>query len=87
MKREIVKVTLCANGRYTVEDVSPDYVTQRLYGIRDGVHMDIYYCPKKSWKKYLLKLLSTTEIDKQIAELKKKKQKMIELREQLNSEI
>lgn len=87
MKREMVEVTLYANGRYTVEDISSHYRTQRLWGERNGVDVDVYYCPKKSWKKYLLKLLSTTEIDKQIAELKKQKQKIIELRERLNREI
>ena len=87
MKIEMVKVTLDENGRYTVEDVSSDYTTHRLYGTKDGMQVDIYYCPKKNWKKYLLKLVSTTEIDRQIAELKERKQKMIELRERLNSEI
>ena len=88
MTREMVKVTLYENGKYTVEDVSSDYITQRLYGVKDGVHTEIYYCPKKNWKKYLLKLASTTEIDKQIAKLKKQRQKMIaliiELTEQLS---
>lgn len=87
MKREMVKVTLDENGRYTVDDVSSDYVTQRLWGTKDDMQVDIYYCLKKNWKKYLLKLVSTTEIDRQIAELKKQKQKMIELKEQLNNEV
>ena len=87
MTREMVEVVLYANGKYTVEDISSDYRTQRLYGVRNYENVDVYHCPKKSWKKYLLKLLSTTEIDRQIAELKKQKQKIIELRERLNSEI
>ena len=87
MTREMVKVTLYENGRYTVEDISSDYATQRLYGTSDGMHVDVYYCLKKNWKKYLLKLVSTTEIDRKIAELKKQRQKMIELRERLNSEV
>ena len=87
MKREMVKVTLYANGKYTVEDISPDHATKRLCGMKDGMNVDIYYCLKKSWKKYLLRLLSTTEIDRQIAELKRQKQKIIELKERLNSEL
>ena len=87
MTREMVKVSLYEDGRYTVKDVSSDCVTQRLWGVSDGVDVDIYYCPKKNWKKYLLRLASTKEIDKQISELKKKKQKIIELRELLKSEI
>lgn len=87
MTREMVKVTLYANGTYTVKDISFEYRTQRLYGVSDGMDVDIYYCPKKSWKKYLLKLLSTKEIDRQIAELKKQKKKIVELRERIKSEI
>lgn len=87
MPREMVEVALYANGKYTVEDISSDCATQRLYGIKDGMDVEIYNCPKKNWKKYLLKLASTTKIDKQIAELKKQKQKIIELRERLKREI
>jgi len=87
MTREMVEVALYENGRYTVKDVSSDHATQRLYGVSDGVEVDIYYCPKKNWKKYLLKLASTTEIDKQIAKLKKQRQKIIEIRERLKSEL
>ncbi len=87
MKREMVKVKLYENGTYTVEDISSEYGTQRLCGISNGMNVEIYYCLKKNWKKYLLKLASTTKIDKQIAELKKQRQKIIELRERLNSEL
>lgn len=87
MTREMVKVMLYENGRYTVEDAPSDYATQRLHGTRDGMHVDIYYCLKKNWKKYLLKLASTAEIDRRIAELKKQKQKIIELRERLIREV
>lgn len=87
MKREMVRVTLYEDGRYTVEPVPSAYATQRMCGTREGVYVDIYYCLKKNWKKYLLKLASTTKIDRQIAELNKRKQKIIELRERLNSEL
>lgn len=87
MTREMVKVKLYANGKYTVEDAPSDYKIQRLYGVSDGMDVYIYYCPKKSWKKYLLKLLSTTEIDRQIAELTRQRQKIIKLKERLNSEL
>ncbi len=50
MKREMVKVTLYENGRYTVEDVPSDYATQKLCGVKDGMHVDIYHCLKKNWK-------------------------------------
>ena len=87
MTREMVKVTLYEDGRYEVKDIPSDCKTQRLYGVSNGMDIDIYHCPKKNWKKYLLKLVSTTEIDKQIAELKKKKQKMVKLIERLNREV
>ena len=87
MKREMVEVTLYENGKYTVEDIPSHYATQRLWGSSDGMHIDIYHCPKKNWKKYLLKLTSTTDIDKQIAKLKKRKQKILEIRERLTIEV
>ena len=72
-KREMVKVILYEDGTYTVEDVDSSYATQRMYGCRNGKNCDIYYCFKSRWKEYLVRLLSTNDIDRQIDELKKKK--------------
>ena len=87
MKREMVSVVLYEDGTYTVEDIPDDHATQRLYGIRNGKSCKIYYCFKSKWKTYLLRLLSTNDIDKQIAELNKRKKAMIELKNRLKKEL
>ena len=86
-KREMVRVSLYEDGNYEVKDVESYHVTQRMWGVYDGKHVDIYYCLKSKWKYYLLKLLSTNDIDKQIAELKKKKRMMEKLRDKIAKEI
>lgn len=87
MSREMVSVRLYEDGTYEVEDISPHYATVRLYGSKGGKHCDAYYCPKASWKKYLLKLLSTKDIDKKIKELQWQKKKIERLREKITKEI
>lgn len=87
MKREMVSVVLYEDGTYAVEDIPDYYATQELYGMRDGKNCKIYHCFKSKWKTYLLRLLSTKDIDKQIAELKKQKKVIIELKEQIKKEL
>lgn len=87
MKREMVEVKLYEDGEYTVEDIESDCITQRLWGMESGRTCDIYYCLKKNWKKYLLRLLSVSDIDKQIAELKRNRRKKLKLKEQISREI
>ena len=87
MKREMVSVVLYEDGIYTVEDIPDYYATQKLYGMRDGKNCKIYHCAKSKWKTYLLALLSTNDIDKQIAELNKQKKAIIELKEQIKKEL
>lgn len=87
MKREMVSVVLYEDGTYTVEDILDYYATQKLYGMRDGKNCKIYHCVKSKWKTYLLKLLSTNDIDEQIAELNKQKKAIMELKEQIKKEL
>ena len=87
MKREMVSVVLYEDGTYIVEDIPDYYATQKLYGMRDGKNCKIYHCAKSKWKTYLLRLLSTNDIDKQIAELNKRKKAMIELKNRLKKEL
>ena len=87
MKREMVSVTLYEDGTYKVEDIPDYYATQKLYGVHDGKSCKIYHCFKSKWKTYLLKLLSTNDIDKQIAKLNKQKKDIIELRNKIKKEL
>lgn len=87
MKREMVSVVLYEDGTYTVEDIPDYYATQQLYGVHNGKNCKIYYCFKSKWKTYLLKLLSTNDIDRQIAELNKKKKAIMKLKEQIKKEL
>lgn len=87
MKREMVEVALYEDGTYTVEDVDSRYATQRMYGYRNGKDCKIYYCFKSRWKEYLVKLLSTKDIDRKIEELKKKKRAKESLKARLLKEI
>lgn len=87
MSKEMVSVRLYEDGTYDVKDIESYYATQRLCGSYNGKHCEIYYCPKASWKKYLLKLLSTKDIDKEIKELEKQKKKIERLREKITKEI
>lgn len=89
MKREMVSVVLYEDGTYIVEDIPDYYATQKLCGMRDGKNCKIYHCAKSKWKTYLLRLLSTNniDIDKQIAELNKQKKAIMELKEQIKKEL
>lgn len=87
MKREMVKVILYEDGTYTVEDTSPNCATQRMWGMRNGKDCDIYYCFKSRWKEYLVRLLSTKDIDREIAELKKQKKAKEALKARILKEI
>lgn len=87
MKREMVEVTLYEDGTYTVEDADSRYATQRMYGYHNGKRYDSYYCFKSRWKEYLVKLLSTKDIDREIAELKKKKRAKETLKAKILKEI
>ena len=72
---------------FIVEDADPNLATHRGYGWDSMGEHESYYCPKKSWKKYLLKLLSTKDIDKEISKLQKKKKKIEELKAKITKEI
>lgn len=87
MKREMVSVVLYEDGTYKIEDIPDYYATQELYGMRDGKNCKIYHCIKSKWKTYLLRLLSTDDIDKQILELNKQKKAIIELKNRLKKEL
>lgn len=87
MKREMVSVTLYEDGTYIVEDIDSYYATQRLYGFHNGKECEIYHCSKSRWKEYLVKLLSTKDIDRKIAELKKEKRAKEALKARILKEI
>lgn len=87
MKREMVSVVLYEDGTYKIEDIPDYYATQKLCGMRDGKYCKIYHCVKSKWKTYLLRLLSTKDIDTQIAELNKQKKVIMELKEQIKKEL
>lgn len=87
MSKEMVEVILYEDGNYEINDIDSQYAIQRLYGVRHNMSCDIYHCPKSNWKKYLLKLLSTNEIDKKIKELEKQKGKMEKLKEKITEEL
>ena len=83
----MVEVIFCEDGTYEVQDIDSHYRTQRLSGSYKGKSCEVYYCQKASWKKYLLKLISTNEIDKEIKELKKRKKKIEKLRARIEKEL
>lgn len=87
MKREMVEVILYENGAYEVKDIEADNATQRLVGWVNGSKCDIYHCYKSKWKSYLLKLLDTNAIDKNIRELQKRKKTIEKLRVRISKEI
>lgn len=86
-KREMVEVVLYEDGTYSVTDVDSSHTTQRMYGSYAGKSIDLYFCPKANWKKYLLRLLSTKDLNKKIRELQKKKKVIENLRAQIEKEI
>ena len=89
MREEMVKVTLFEDGKYTVEDISSSYATQRMYGSVGGVNVETYYCPKRTWKRYLFKLVASInkDIDKEIKALQKRKAEVLKIKEQLMKEF
>jgi undecaprenyl pyrophosphate synthase len=86
MSDEMVNVILYKNGEYEVREADPRHATQRA-GVNKKGSFIMYYCPKDEWKYYLLKLLSTESIDKEIEELKKRKKAKEELRAKIREEI
>ena len=87
MLDEMVKVILYENGEYEVNEADPHRATQHMVGMGNKGRFELYYCPKDKWKHYLLKLLSTESIDKEIEELKKQKKAKEELRAKIKKEI
>ena len=87
--KKMVKVILYENGTYEVNDADPHHVTQMMYGHNGntGLHFREYYCPKDEWKKYLMKLLSTNDIDKKIRKLQKQKKEMEKLKKEIAKTI
>jgi hypothetical protein len=88
--REMVEVVLWEDGTYEVEDTEPCYMTQMMYRY-DGKGLErrgkVYICKKEKWKYYLMRMLSTKEIDDEIRELKKKKKAMEQLKEKIKNEL
>ena len=87
MSREMVCVRLYRDGTYEIEDIDSRYVTQRLVGCCDKGYFEEYHCLKSRWKYYLLKLLDTAEIDKEIKKLQKRKRDVQKLRKKITDEL
>lgn len=87
MIREMVKVVLYDNGEYEVREADPYYMTQRMSGMNDKGHYELYYCKKDKWKHYLLELLSTKDIDEKIEKLKEQKKAKEELAAKIKKEL
>lgn len=87
--REMVKVVLWEDGTYEVEDTYPNLGTQKMYKYdgKTGRSAKLYICKKDKWKYYLMKLLSTKDIDDKIRELNKKKKAMEQLKRKIAKEI
>lgn len=87
--REMVEVILWEDGTYEVEDTNSNFATQMLhrYDGKTGRSAKLYICKKEKWKYYLMRMLSTKEIDDEIRELKKKKKAMEQLKEKISKEI
>lgn len=85
--REMVEVVLWDDGTYEVNIVDSNHVTQRMVGWSGSRHFEKYYCKKDKWKYYLMKLIDTKDIDRQIQRLKKKKKEMEKLKEKISKEI
>lgn len=87
MTKEMVKVILYEDGEYEVVEGESYYRTQRLVGMCGGRHCDIYICSKGKWKYYLLRLLSTKDIDAKIKKLKEQKKIKEELAVKIKKEL
>jgi hypothetical protein len=83
----MVKVILYKNGEYEVKGADPHHATQHMVGMSDKGRFESYYCPKNEWKHYLLRLLSTEDIDDKIKELKKQKEAREELAAKIKREL
>ena len=83
--KEMVEVILWENGTYEVKDTDSYNATQKLYRYNGstGLGAELYICPKDKWRTYLMKLLSTKDIDKKIKELQKQKKTMEKLKEEI----
>jgi len=55
-KHEMVKLFLYEDGTWEVEDIDSTYGVQRLSGIHNGRHCDIYHCEKEKVYYYIEKL-------------------------------
>lgn len=85
--REMVQVVLYEDGTYEVNDIEPCHATQQLVGYKNGKNCKMYNCLKRNWKKYLIKLLDTKDIEKQILELQRRKKSLDFLRSQIAQEL
>ena len=85
--REMVEVVLYENGEHEVNGADPHHATQHMVGMDSKGRFELYYCPKDKWKRYLLKLLSTKDIDRKIKELKKYKKTREELKAKIKKEL
>ena len=83
----MVRVCLYEDGTYEVKDIESYWATQKLYGACDKGHYRAYNCLKGRWKYYLLKLLDTSDIDKEIKELQKRKRARQKLRKKITDEL
>jgi len=83
--REMVEVILYENGTYEVNDIDPHCATQRLYRYNGQAKLSakVYNCPKDKWETYLMKLISTKDIDRKIKELQKQKKAIENLKENI----
>ena len=85
--REMVQVVLYEDGTYEVNDIEPYYATQKLVGYKNGKNCEMYNCLKRNWKKCLMMLLDTKDIEKQILELQRHKKSLDSLRSQIAKEL
>ena len=76
--KKMVEVILYENGTYEVKDTEPYHATQWFHGYSGvtGLKYEKYNCPKDKWEEYLMKLLSTKDIDKQMQKLQRKLQEL-----------
>jgi hypothetical protein len=87
MTREMVEVVLYENVEYEVNGADPHHAIQSMVGMDNKGRFKSYYCPKDEWKHYLLKLLSTKDIDWKIEKLKEQKKAREELAEKIKKEL
>ena len=85
--RKMIQLRLYEDGTYTVKDIGPDNQTQLFYGWdgdRKKGHCNFieYYCFKSKKDYYLQRLVKKqlADIDEKMAELKKKKKAILNLK-------